>query len=170
MTDDGTRAGSTQRKRLPPPTDWDELFPGRFLKAGHVGDKKPTLTIKAVDRELLPNEKGEDEPRAIISFHETPRELGINKTNAQLLLALFGRAVQSWVGKQVTLFRTETKSFGKMEPCIRIYGSPELTADRKVDVVLNKRTQSGGIRKETTTFVLHKTEPRKGKDGDAGRP
>lgn len=165
MTDDGARAGSTPRKRLSPPTDWDELFPGRFLKAGHLGDRKWTLTIKAVDRELLPNEKGEDEQRAIISFQETDRELGINKTNAQLLLALFGRAVQTWVGKEVTLFRTEVKSFGKMEPCIRIWGSPVLTADKTVEVVLNKRTPSGGIRKDKMTFTLHKTEAKKKRDG-----
>lgn len=150
-----------ERKMLPTPHDWDDLFPGRFLKAGQLGDKRPTLTIKAVERELLPSEKGDDEPRTILSFQETPRELSVNKTNAQLLLALFGRAVQSWVGKQVTLFRTEVKSFGKLEPCIRVWGSPELTADTQVEVTLLKRTPSGGLRKEKLTFTLHKTE-RKG--------
>lgn len=146
-----------ERKRLPPPQDWDELFPGRFLKAGMLGDSKPTMTIKAVERELLPSEKGGDEPRTILSFQERPFELSINKTNAKLLLAMFGRQVQTWVGKRITLYRTEVKSFGKMEPCIRIWGSPDLTADMNVEVKLLKRTKGGGMHTEKLHFVLHKT-------------
>jgi hypothetical protein len=148
------------RKPLPTPHDWDELFPARFLKAGQLGEKKPTLTIKAVERELLPNAAGKDEARTLLSFVETSRELGINRTNGELLLALFGREVQAWRGKQVTLFRSKTKAFGKTEDCIRIWGSPHLTADKDVEVVLTKRKPNGELFKETLKFTLHKTEPR----------
>ena len=39
------------QKTLPKPVDWDELYPGRFLKAGEFKGKKPTLTIAAVNIE-----------------------------------------------------------------------------------------------------------------------
>lgn len=158
------------RKMLPPPATWDDLFPNRFLKATMLRDKKVTLTIKRIEKELLPNNSGDEEPRSFLLFVETPLHMAINRTNSQLLQAIFGLDIEACYGKQVTIFQTQVKSFGKMEPAIRIWGSPELTADMQATVKLVKRQPNGSMSKQTIDFTLHKTERRQPKEGgrDAG--
>jgi hypothetical protein len=51
---------------LTKPVDWDELYPGRFIKAGEFKGKKPTLTIKDVDVESLAGDDGKEKVKGII--------------------------------------------------------------------------------------------------------
>src|SRR6185369_2267012 len=55
------------------PKNYDDLYPGRFLKAGNFNGQKVTLTIKDYDLETLEGENGEKKAKAIIHFEETPR-------------------------------------------------------------------------------------------------
>ena len=50
------------------PTNYDELYPGRFLKAGLLKNQKVTLTIKDVDLEQLEDNTGKPKGKAISSF------------------------------------------------------------------------------------------------------
>ncbi len=121
------------------PVDYDELFLNRFLKAGLFKGKKVTLTITAVDTEPLPQDNGRDRIRGILSFKETERQLVLNSTNGQCIKAMFGRKVQDWVGKKVTLC-AETDKFGRETvEAVRVWGSPELERDKSVDVQLPRR-------------------------------
>lgn len=130
----------TEQKPLKKPLDWDELYPGRFLKAGQLGDKRPTLTIKSVDVERLQDDKGQDKVKGVITFAELPYALAMNKTNGLVLKAMFGRVLSGWVGKRVTLYRGIVESGSKKgEPAVRIWGSPELTEDRAVTVQLPRK-------------------------------
>jgi hypothetical protein len=104
--------------------DFDQLFPGRFLKAGEFEGKEVTLTISAVDLEDLPSDKGGDRKRGVISFAQTPKKLVLNRTNGEAFKAMFGREVQSWVGKRVTLYPAVWNSEGEL--AVRVKGSPEL--------------------------------------------
>lgn len=120
------------------PVDWDELYPGRFLKSGELRGERVTLTISSVDLELLETEQGERQ-RGTVAFRETPRRLALNRTNGLCLRAMFGRAVQSWVGRRIVLFPTTTKLGGKTEACIRIWGSPDISSDMQVEIALPRR-------------------------------
>jgi len=57
------------------------------------------------------------------------------KTNGLCLKAMFGDRLQNWVGKRVTLFPGEWNG----EPCIRVWGSPDIPADISVDIRLPRR-------------------------------
>lgn len=139
------------------PVDWDELYPGRFLKAGQLGDKRPTLTITSVDVEKLPDDKGGEKTKGVVTFQETPFQLALNKTNGLLMLELFGREVQKWPGRKVTLYRGSVESGSrKGEPAVRVWGSPELQSDRTVEIRLPK--------KRPMQLVLHAV---RGKDAAA---
>lgn len=128
----------TERTR-PKPMDYDELFPGRFLKAGLFKGKKVTLTIADVETEELPQDTGKDKVRGVISFKETERQLVLNSTNGQCFKAMFGRKVQDWVGKSVTLC-AETDKFGRETvEAVRVYGGPDIDADMSVDIQLPRR-------------------------------
>jgi hypothetical protein len=131
---------SEELKPLKKPVDWDELYQGRFLKAGELQGKKFTLTIASVDLYELEGEKGK-KVRGVIAFKETPKLVALNRINGLCLRGMFGRLVQEWTGKRVTLFPDVVKEAGAMkgDPCIRIWGSPDIAHDLDVQIQLPKR-------------------------------
>lgn len=143
-------------KALNRPVDWDELYPGRFLKAGDFKGKKPTLTIAAVDLEELVGEKG-PQIKGVIHFERTEKAWALNKTNGICLKHMFGRKVQEWVGKRVTLYAGTWDG----EECIRVWGSPDIAADEDVAIQLP--------RKRPFKMTMHRVEkvPAKQPDFDA---
>lgn len=123
-----------ETRQLPTPVDWDELYPGRFIKAGEFKGKKPTLTITMVRIEELVGDKG-PQIKGVIGFQQTEKHWALNKTNGICLKEMFGRKVQEWVGKRVTLFAGVWDG----EECIRVWGSPDLEADKEVTVQLPRK-------------------------------
>ncbi len=134
-----------QKKAFAKPVDFDELYPGRFLKAGDFKGKNVTLKISAVALDELEGDKGK-QVKGIISFEKTEKQWALNKTNGICLRALFGRKVQEWVGKRVTLFAGTWNG----DIAIRVFGSPELAEDLEVEVSLP--------RKRPFTMTMHKVE------------
>lgn len=120
---------------MPKPTNFDELYPGRFLKAGLFKGSKPTLTIKDVDVEELEGQLGKKQSKGVISFVERPMELCLNKTNGLCLKAMFGKELQNWIGKRVTLFASQYDG----EECIRVWGSPDIAEDSVVKIELSRK-------------------------------
>ena len=140
------------RKPRPKPVDFDQLYPGRFLKAGEFLGKRVTLTISSVDTEDLMGEDGKEKVKAIISFAETEKKLVACKTNGICLREMFGKKLAEWEGKKVTLFPDTWNG----EPCIRVWGSPDIAAEFEVLVSLPRRRPF----KKT----MHKMEPHKQAD------
>lgn len=125
------------------PTSFDDLFPGRFLKAGLLKGLT-TLTISGVILEELIGDKG-PQIKGIVSFSEETKQLVLNKTNGICLREMFGRQVQEWRGKRVTLFASQWNG----EPCIRVWGSPDIDRDTEIIVQLP--------RKKPITMTMHFT-------------
>lgn len=127
------------------PVDWDELYPGRFIKAADLKGKNVTLTIASVDLEELEGDKGK-QIKGVVGFDKTEKQLALNKTNGICLKEMFGKKVQQWVGKRVTLM----PSMWNGEDCIRIYGSPDLSEDKEITVSLP--------RKRPMSMTMHRVE------------
>lgn len=136
---------------MPKPVDWDQLYPGRFLKAGELGDRKVTLAITSVDTEELEGDKGK-KVKGILSFEKTPRQLALNRTNGTCLREMFGRNPQAWVGKRVAFFAGEWSG----EPAIRVWGSPDIERDMVIEVALPRRKPI-----KMTMHAMKKTEQRR---------
>lgn len=120
---------------MPKVSNFDELYPGRFLKAGLFKGGKPTLTIKDVDIEEMPGEDGKPKIKAVLSFNERPMQLVMCKTNGLCLKAMFGKELKDWIGKRVTLFAGQWNG----EECIRVWGSPDIEKDFPVSIELPRR-------------------------------
>src|SRR5690349_21524144 len=90
-------------KILPKPTDWDELYPGRFIKVGELKGKNVTLRIADVDLEELGMDS-DKKTKGVISFEKTPKKLALNKTNGLCIREMFGKTLANWIGKRITLF------------------------------------------------------------------
>ena len=157
----------TETHQTTKPVDYDELFPGRFLKAGLFQGKHVTLTIKDIDTEPLPQDNGKDRVRGVISFQETDKQLVLNSTNGQCLRAMFGRKVQEWVGKRVTLCAEQDRFGRETVEAVRIWGSPGLQQDLQVEIALP--------RKKPKQRTLHatgsgKSAPKPAPRSDSGDP
>lgn len=116
------------------PVDWDQLYPGRFLKSGEFMGKKVTLTIKDLDLDELEGEDGK-KVKGVLTFEETARQIPLNKTNGICLKAMFGKKLAPWIGKKVTFFPGTWNG----EDCIRVWGSPDIPKDFEVTVELSRR-------------------------------
>lgn len=125
---------SAQPKVIERPVDWDELYPGRFIKASDLKGKKVTLAISRVRVEELIGDKG-PQMKGIINFDGKDKALALNKTNGLCLKSMFGRKVQEWVGHKVTLFASTWDG----DECIRIWGSPEVKEDMQVTIALPRK-------------------------------
>lgn len=117
------------------PVDYDELYPGRFLKSGAFAEweKKP-LTIIDVDTDELEGDKGK-KTKGTIAFKEVPQQLALNSTNGQCIKGMFGRTLKDWYGKRIALFVGEWAG----EPALRLWGSPDIDADIEVEIKLPRK-------------------------------
>jgi len=134
-------------KKHPKPTSYDQLYPGRFIKAAELLGKKPTLTITDIELEDLEGDDGK-KTKCIISFKESQKKLVACKTNGLCIKHMFGRELKDWVGKRITIHEDTWNG----EPCIRIWGSPDITVDVEVEIALPRR--------RPFKRTLHKVEPR----------
>lgn len=131
------------------PKNFDQLYPGRFLKAGILDGKRITLTIESVQHERLEGDKGL-ELKVIMAFVGKEMQLVLCKTNAMCIKAMFGPLLANWKGKKVTLYEGKVESGSmKGQPCIRIWGSPEIEDEMPLTIKLPK--------KKGFPVVMHKT-------------
>jgi hypothetical protein len=117
------------------PSNYDQLYPGRFMKAGQFLGKKPTLTITTILNEELEGENNEKKIKVVIGFAETKLQLVACKTNGICLREMFGKILANWKGKKVTLFAGEWKG----KEAVRVWGSPNIEQDMEVTVKLARR-------------------------------
>jgi hypothetical protein len=123
-----------KKKSFPKPVDWDELYPGRFLHAADLKGKKVTVRISDVNLEELVGDKG-PQVKGLLTFEGKDKQFALNKTNGILIKAMFGRKIADWMGKRITLFEDTWDG----EPCLRVWGSPDIEADLEVTVALPRK-------------------------------
>ena len=66
------------------------------------------------------------EKKDILCFEDTGRQLIVNVTNAEMLIALFGDEPNAWAGRRVTLYRDSYDRDNK--PCVRIRAATGVSA------------------------------------------
>jgi hypothetical protein len=123
-----------KKKVFAKPVDWDELYPGRFLHAADLKGKKVTVRISDVTIEELVGDKG-PQIKGLMSFEGKDKQFALNKTNGIMIKAMFGRKIADWIGKRITLFEDTWDG----EPCLRVWGSPDIEKDMVVTVALPRK-------------------------------
>lgn len=127
-------------KQLPKPLSYDDLYPGRFIKAADFRGKNTTLTIVDVLTEELEDEKGRH-VKGILKFAKTEKQLALNRTNGECIKGMFGRDIGAWIGKRVTFYPAPYDGNLPLDitECIRVFGSPDIDADKVVTVRLPRK-------------------------------
>lgn len=133
-----------EEKVFEDPVDWDQLYPGRFIKAGDFQGKRPVYTISRVKLHELEGDKGK-QVKGVIYFSDHEKQWALNKTNGICLKGMFGRDLKQWPGKRVQLFAGTWDG----DVCIRVWGSPDIAQDMDVVVQLP--------RKKAITMTMHRT-------------
>ncbi len=128
--------------------DFDELYPGRFMKAGEFKGRMVVLTIADVELEELGIGK-QAKKKGVMSFKETDKQFCMNKTNGLCIREMFGRKPAAWVGKRLVLFPSPYEG----DIAIRVWGSPDIERTFEVTIELPN--------KKPFKMTMHKTEPGK---------
>jgi hypothetical protein len=125
------------------PTCWDELFPGRFLKACDLKGKEVTITIKRVYQEKI-----DGKWKLIFEFPEgqDKHEMACNRTNGEFAGAMFGKDPTKWVGHKITIRSEVVWAFGEKTNALRICGSPELSKEVVIDIDMGRSQIRGTMR------------------------
>jgi hypothetical protein len=112
-----------------------EEFPDKYLFAEDLHKKTITLTISAVNKDTLVTSKGK-KSGIILTFVGKKKLLVLNKTNACLINEIFpvSASLREWTGKRITIYPTRCQLGGETVDCIRVWGSPDLKADKEVMV------------------------------------
>ncbi len=106
---------------------WRSFFPeSPYLCARDLLDAngKPfmvTLTITRVQQGELTNGQGKKDRKAMITFAECKKQYGAGVTVCKAIGQLYTDQVQSWNGKRITLYVTQTAAKGgELVPCLRV--------------------------------------------------
>lgn len=123
-------------------------FLGTYITAAELVGKEPTLTIERVTLEKVESLKATDDDgggkmkdRIVVYFKESRGGRGwlLNRTNAECIKELWGRETEQWLGHRLTLMTQSVRVGPKMEPGIRVKGSPELTEPRPFELKLPRK-------------------------------
>lgn len=126
--------------------DFEELFPGRFVK-GVTLEGPTTFKIVSMVGEALKDDDDREQLKAILTVKMRnkkgdveQRELVWNKTNAILTSNILGRDYVQWAGKLITIAYDPTVMFGKEKKGgIRVCGSPHLKNALEVQIKRPRR-------------------------------
>jgi hypothetical protein len=86
-----------------------DVYGGEYLKCIHLQGQDVPVQVESVAVE----EVGEEKKRQIVlKFAGQERRLGLCKTNAEQIAAMYGDDTNLWIGQTITLWPDPTVSFG----------------------------------------------------------
>ena len=105
-------------------TDYRSLYDKEFIGAWDLKDDKDvTVRITKVVGGNLTGQGGRKTKKPVIYMHGTDKGFAINATNGKTIAAMYGKHIEDWVGKRITLYKSTTRdpSGGDAEvECIRV--------------------------------------------------
>ena len=118
----------------------DLAYPTKYVKAADLRGKDVTVRIVCLEKDVLVMSGGKREEKNVLTMAAlTGKALGkqlvLNKTNAKLIAAQHGPTVESWEGKEITLYPTTTKCGREMVECVRVRGRVTRGADSVPDAM-----------------------------------
>jgi hypothetical protein len=105
-------------------TDYRSLYDKDFIGAWDLKDDKDvTVTITEVKGGNLTGQGGRKTKKPVIYMRGTTKGFALNATNGKTIAAMYGKHIEQWAGKRITLYKSTTRdpSGGDAEvECIRV--------------------------------------------------
>ena len=123
-------------------------FLGQFITAAELIGTEPTWTIQKVTLEKVESmnaqgdgEGGKIKDKIIVYFKERTDGRGwlVNRTGAECLKEMWGRETNAYLGKRITFHVQQVRVGPKVEPGIRIKGSPDLKKPHSFQLKLPRK-------------------------------
>lgn len=107
-------------------TDYRTMFDKDYIGSWDLqGDT--VVTITGVVKKKIKNAQEKEEHKPILSLEGYQKKWVCNVTNCTMIANMYGKHVEKWAGKRVTIYPTQTQAFGSMKDCIRV--RPEVPSD-----------------------------------------
>lgn len=102
-----------------------QAFPSKYLKSEDIGNQRWPLTIRDVQMEDM----GDDGHKPIVYFHELEKGLVLNKTNAEMIVQMYGDDTDRWTGQRIEMYAAPTQYKGQSKMGLRVLApAPALPA------------------------------------------
>lgn len=105
-------------------TDYRSLYDKDFIGAWDLKDDKDvTVLITKVIGGNLTGQGGRKTKKPIVYMKGTEKGFAVNATNGKTIAAMYGKHIEEWVGKRITLYKSSTRdpNGGDAEvECIRV--------------------------------------------------
>jgi hypothetical protein len=106
-----------------------QAFPSKFLSADDVTEAGVRVRMQTVRMEQVDRDPAKPH-KPVVYFLGEDRGFVLNVTNTNTIMDMYGQDSDSWVGKDITLFRTLVDFGGRMVPAIRVKpGQPAAQAN-----------------------------------------
>jgi hypothetical protein len=115
------------------PTDYRKLYNKDFVGAWDLPDRDLTVTIERVEAGNLMGPGGRKSRRPVIYMKAAAKGFVVNPTNGKTIATMYGKMIEGWVGKRITLFKSMTRDPNGGEEqveCIRV--RPQVPSSRPV--------------------------------------
>jgi hypothetical protein len=94
----------------------DDLFPSKYMKASDIGDDSLSLIMDEVRIE----EMSDGKRKPVLYFQNADKGLVLNKTNGNIIGAVYGKDADGWSGHPVSLISVPVDYQGKTVDAIRV--------------------------------------------------
>ncbi len=104
-------------------TDYRSLYDKDFIGSWDLkDDKDTTVTITKVAGGQLTAPGGRKSKKPVIYMRGTEKGFAVNATNGKTIAAMYGKHIEGWVGKRITLYKSTTRNpeGGDEVECIRV--------------------------------------------------
>lgn len=121
------------------------MFPSKFVAAHDLAGQDVNVVVSAIKVEPVGSD---EEMRPVLYFQGFVKGMVLNRTNAKRIEQMYGGETDSWVGRPVTLYPSETEYGGETVPCIRVRQAPPMLSQVAAQsvvppVVVTKPATSG---------------------------
>lgn len=96
-----------------------DVYPSKYFTAADLQGQAHAYTIAQADIGWV-GEGDQARQQVMLTFEESDKQLGLNKTNAKAITGLYGDDTDDWIGEQVVLFPTRVDYQGKMVDAVRV--------------------------------------------------
>ena len=115
------------------PTDYRSLYGKEWLGSWDLQADDVTVTIVSCAGGELTSVGGRKSKKPVLTIKGTEKKIALNATNGKTIASMYGKHVEDWAGKRITLYKSSTRNpdgSGDVE-CIRI--RPTIPTAKKKD-------------------------------------
>jgi hypothetical protein len=135
---------------------WKNFLDKDYLGSHNLeqGEELLVTIAKFEGEEEVKNNDGKASLKTVLYFKEEVPKMIMNITNGNTIAALYGSHPENWIGKQIQIFATPVKAFGKTQDALRIRDFiPKIVVDTSAyESKLNEAKTLEELKKIWTAF------------------